>query len=99
MGLNPLFEGDVENVISSVYIKVKDGYDIKKVTENINLRVRRVKAVQMKDMLSEIAGSLSGISKTITLLFAAVWVMVFIVLVVSFSVLVGERKKNLPCSA
>ena len=63
MGLNPLFEGDVENVISSVYIKVKDGYDIKKVTENINLRVRRVKAVQMKDMLSEIAGSLSGISK------------------------------------
>ena len=40
MGLNPLFEGDVENVISSVYIKVKDGYDIKKVTENINLRVR-----------------------------------------------------------
>ena len=25
MGLNPLFEGDVENVISSVYIKVKDG--------------------------------------------------------------------------
>lgn len=94
MGLNPLFEGDVENVISSVYIKVKDGYDIKKVTENINLRVRRVKAVQMKDMLSEIAGSLSGISKTITLLFAAVWVMVFIVLVVSFSVLVGERKKE-----
>ncbi len=79
MGLNPLFEGDVENVISSVYIKVKDGYEIKKVTENINLRVRRVKAVQMKDMLSEIAGSLSGISKTITLLFAAVWVMVFIV--------------------
>ena len=63
MGLNPLFEGDVENVISSVYIKVKDGYDIKKVTENINLRVRRVKAVQMKDMLSEIAGSLSGIFK------------------------------------
>ncbi|MFR6111233.1 MAG: hypothetical protein ACLUIQ_07620 [Dialister invisus] len=53
----------------------------------------------MKDMLSEIAGSLSGVSKTITLLFAAVWVMVFIVLVVSFSVLVGERKKNLPCSA
>lgn len=66
---------------------------------NINLRVRRVKAIQMKDMLSEIAGSLSGISKTITLLFAAVWVMVFIVLAVSFSVLVGERKKNLPCSA
>ena len=49
----------------------------------------------MKDMLSEIAGSLSGVSKTITLLFAAVWVMVFIVLVVSFSVLVGERKKRI----
>ena len=56
----------------------------------------RVKAVQMKDMLSEIAGSLSGISKNDhPFFFAAVWVMVFIVLVVSFSVLVGERKKRI----
>lgn len=94
MGLNTVFEGDVKNVISSVYIKVKDGYDIGKVKDNINLRVRRVKAIQTKDMLSDIAGSLSGISRTITFLFAVVWIMAFVILTVFFSVLVGERKKE-----
>lgn len=94
MGLDTVFEGDVKDIISSVYIKVKEGYDIEKVKDNINLRIRRVKAIQTKDMLSDIAGSLAGISRTIMLLFMAIWLMAFMILAVSFSVLVGERKKE-----
>ncbi len=94
MGLNTMFTGDVNDIISSVYIKVKDGYDIKKVTDNINLRVRKVKAIQMKEMFSEIGSSLSGISQTVSVLIIAIWIMAFIILTISFSVLVGERKRE-----
>ena len=94
MGLNTMFTGDVNDIISSVYIKVKDGYDIKKVTDNINLRVRKVKAIQMKEMFSEIGSSLSGISQTVSVLIIAIWIMAFIILTISFSILVGERKRE-----
>ena len=94
MGVNQAFDGDVNDIISSVYIKVKDGYSAKKVTDNINLQVRRVKAIQMKEMLSEIGTGLTGVSRTIGFLIGSIWVMAFIILAISFSVLVGERKKE-----
>lgn len=94
MGLNTVFDGDVKDVISSVYIKVKDGYSIQKVTDNINLRVRRVKAIQMKEMLSEIGSGLTGVSETIRFLIISIWIMAFLILSISFSVLIGERKKE-----
>lgn len=94
MGLNTVFKGDVNDIISSVYIKVKNGYEIKKVADNINLRVRKVKAVQTQSMLSEIGGSLSGVSNTIKGLILSIWFMAFIILGIAFSVLIGERKKE-----
>lgn len=94
MGLNPVFQGKAEDVISSIYIKVKDGYDITKVSNDINLRVRKVKAIPAKSMLSGIAGSLSAVSKSIEFLIYAVWLMVFIILVIAFSLPIGSRKKE-----
>lgn len=94
MGLNPVFQGKAEDVISSIYIKVKDGYDITKVSNDINLRIRRVKAIPAKSMLSGIAGSLSAVSQSIEFLIYAVWIMVFIILIIAFSLPIGSRKKE-----
>ena len=93
-GLNPVFQGKAEDIISSVYIKVKKGYDITKVSNDINLRVRKVKAIPAKSMLSGIAGSLSAVSKSIKFLTYAVWFMVFIILIIAFSLPIGSRKKE-----
>ena len=45
-------------------------------------------------MLSGIAGSLSAVSKSIKFLTYAVWFMVFIILIIAFSLPIGSRKKE-----
>ena len=69
------YDGDPERAISSVMIKVADGYGIENVTNDINVHVRKVEATQAKSMVSSIAGGLTNVSRVITALVAAIWVL------------------------
>ncbi len=93
-GFDILSEKTPDSVISTIYIKVKDGYDAEKITDNINLNLRNIKAIKTQNMLIGISDSLSGISSTITILIAVVWVMSLVIMLITFSVLVNERKKE-----
>ncbi|MEE1005621.1 MAG: ABC transporter permease, partial [Acutalibacteraceae bacterium] len=66
---------DPDNVVSSVLIKVADGYDIDEVAGDINLHVRQVKAIRTQNMISGVSESLSGVSATISLLMVVVWIL------------------------
>ena len=48
---------DPDKVVSSVLIKVADGYDIDDVTADINLHVRQVKAIRTQNMISGVSDS------------------------------------------
>ena len=73
-------DGDPERAISSVMIKVADGYGIEDVTNDINVHVRKVEATQAKSMVSSIAGGLTNVSRVITALVAAIWVLALAIL-------------------
>ena len=93
---NPNQEREVnpDNVVSSVLIKVSDGYDIDSVVGDINLHVRQVKAIRTQNMISDVADSLSGVSGMISALMIAVWALSVIIMAIAFTMIMNERKKE-----
>lgn len=86
--------GSPEEVISAIYIKVKDGHSAESVTNAINVHVRKVQAVQTKNMLTGVSDSLGGIASTAAWLIAAICVLTFAILMVAFCLLINERKRE-----
>lgn len=93
-GMNVLARQSPDNVISSVYVSVKEGYDPEQVTNDINLHVRHVQAVKTKTMLTGISDSLSGISSAVKGLMIAIWIIALLVMIIAFTMLINERKKE-----
>lgn len=85
---------DPDKVVSSVFIKVADGYDIDDVTADINLHVRQVKAIRTQNMISGVSDSLPGVSGAIGVLMVAVWVLSVIIMAIAFTMMMNERKKE-----
>ena len=85
---------DPEQVVSSVLINVADGYSVEEVLNDINLHVRGVEAVQTQNMVSDVAGKLSGISDMAGALVVMVWLLVLTVMAIAFFLLSNERKKE-----
>ena len=81
-------------VISAVYVKVRDGYDIDTVNSRLNGHIRKATAVRTRSMITGVSDSLAGVSRTITVLIAAVWVLAFIILLLSFALIVRERARE-----
>ena len=85
---------DPDNVVSSVLIKVADGYDIDDVVGDINLHVRQVKAIRTQNMISDVSDSLSGVSATVSVLMVVVWILSVVILAIVFTMIINERKKE-----
>ena len=85
---------DDDDLVSAIYVKVREGYDIGKVNSAIQGHTRKASAVRTKSMLTDVSGSLSGISKTLTLLILMVWLLAFAILLIAFFMIANERKKE-----
>ncbi len=83
-----------DDVVSAVYIKVKDGYDIDKVNSQLNSRVRKATAVRTRSMITGVSDSLAGVSRTVTILIIAVWALAFIILLLAFVLIIRERARE-----
>ena len=83
-----------DEVISAIYVKVKDGCDIDKVNSLLNGHIRKVTAVRTRSMITGVSDSLSGISRTITLLIAAVWGLALIILLLISVLIIRERVRE-----
>ena len=83
-----------DSVISAVYVKVKDGYDVGLVNNRLNGHVRKATAVKARSMFTDVSDSLTGISRTVTLLIGAIWTMAFIILVIAFAMMAAERRRE-----
>ena len=83
-----------DQVISAVYIKVRDGYSIDEVNSLLNGRIRKVTAVRTRSMITGVSNSLAGISHAVTGLIVAVWVLAFIILLLAFLLIVRERSRE-----
>ena len=81
-------------VISAVYVKVKDGYDINAVNTYLNGHLRKVTAVRTRSMITGVSDSLSGVRRMISILILAVWVLALIILLLAFVLIIRERSRE-----
>ncbi len=93
-GMNDFAGTDPQKVVSTVLINVAEGYSPEEVMNDINIHVKKVKAVQTKEMISGISRSLQGTSDVIGVLIAAVWVLGLVILLLAFTMSVNERKRE-----
>jgi len=93
-GISVLADNDPEEVISTIQVKVADGHGVSDIADSINLHVKGVTAVQTKAMTSGVAKSVAGIAGIISVLMAALWVLVALILVIAFIVLGRQRTKE-----
>ncbi len=87
--------GNDSEVISAIYVKVHPGTDPGLVNNRLNGRVRKATAIRTAGMMTEVADSLSGVSRTIAVLISAVWALALIILFIAFSMMVNERRREL----
>ena len=93
-GIAVLSKHTPEEVISSVYIKVKNGADINDVVSEINQNIDGVQAVRTKSVITGTADKLSVISNGISLVTIAAWVIAAVIMTAVFSVLASVRRRE-----
>ena len=93
-GVTHKITSDDEDMISAIYVKVKDGYDVGQVSSKLNGHVRRATAVRARSMLTGVSDSLAGISHMAGLLIAAVWALALVILLLAFILLLRERRRE-----
>ena len=93
-GLGFTSDIDPENSISTVLVKIKDGYDTDTVTRNIRSGMDGVQVIKTKSMTVDIAENLDGFVFFIYVFAAMLLILTFITLSVVFSVTVNERKRE-----
>ena len=82
------------DVISAVYVKVRDGYDVGQVNNYLNGHIRKVTAVRARSMFTDVSESLSGISRAAWALIGAVWALALMILLVAFAMMIHERRRE-----
>ena len=82
------------DVISAVYVKVKDGYDPAQVNTWLNGHIRKVTAVRARSMFTDVSDSLSGIARAAWALIGAVWALALVILLVAFAMMIHERRRE-----
>lgn len=92
--MNEFKDIDPDRVVSCILINVADGYSAEEVVNDINLHVKKVKAIRTTEMIAGISDSLSGISDITGVLMAGIWILVAVILALAFYMSVNERKKE-----
>lgn len=93
-GISVLSGNDPSQVVSTVQVKVADGYDPEEVAGRINVHERGVSAVQTRAMVSGVADSMQGVSRTIGMLAAALAVAAVVFLVLAFALSARGRTRE-----
>ncbi|MBQ7241522.1 MAG: FtsX-like permease family protein [Firmicutes bacterium] len=89
------FDGiNADKVVSSVMIKVAEGYTIENVANDINIHVRHIEATPAKSMISGIGEGLSNVSGIIGILTVMIWILAIVILMIAFVMIANERTKE-----
>ena len=83
-----------DSVVSAVYVKVKDGYDIDTVNTALTGKLRKVTAVRTRSMITGVSDSLAGISRAVTVMIVVIWMLAFVILLLAYVMIVRERSRE-----
>jgi putative ABC transport system permease protein len=93
-GMHTFDNVDSNNLVSSILINVADGYSVDEVMNDINIHIRKVEAVRTQNMISNVSDGLANISGIVTVLVGAIWILTLIILILVFTMIGNERKKE-----
>ncbi len=82
------------NAVTTVLVDVAPGYDIESVLNDINIHIKKVRAMQSKGMITDEASSMKGAARTIGILTAVIWVVALAVICAVSVMMTGERRKE-----
>ncbi len=82
------------NAVTAVLVDVAAGYDIESVLNDINIHIKKVRALQSKGMVTGEASSMKGAARTIGILTAVIWVIALAVTCAVSVMMTSERKKE-----
>ena len=94
LGFHAFDNANPDSTVSSVMVRVKNGYSIEGVTSDINSHIRRVRASQTRSMISSIAEGLGGVSRVIGFLTGMIWLLSTVILILAFAMISNERKRE-----
>ena len=84
-----------ENSISSIMVKVKEGYTLNQALVQIRKATEgKVEIVQTQSMINSVGGSLSGVVSYLYVVAIVFWILAVVLLTIVFSVTANERKKE-----
>ena len=92
--LNKYQSFDTNDVISSVMISLKDGYDAENVAETIESTISGVSTATSKKMVSGIIESLNSISGTVRAFIVIFCLLGTLMTVLLFALMISERRKE-----
>lgn len=81
--------------ISTVLVKVKEGYTPQRVAVKINYAVDGVKAIASSEVISTVKEQLSRLFSYLITIGGIVWVMALLLIAVVFSMIVNERQREI----
>jgi len=93
-GIPVLADRDPDEVVSTILVKVANGYSVEAVTDDINLHVRGAWAEQTRAMTSGVSDGVAGTSRLVGALMIAMWLLAAALLVVVFTVLGRGRTRE-----
>ncbi|MBP3206057.1 MAG: ABC transporter permease [Lachnospiraceae bacterium] len=79
---------------SCVLINVAEGYTVEEVLNDINVHVKKVVAIQSKNLIANVANGLTNVSGIISVLVLVIWILSLIIMVIAFTMMINERKKE-----
>ncbi len=82
------------NAVTTVLVDVAEGYDIESVLNDINIHIKKVRALQSKGMVTDEASSMKGTARMIGILTAVIWVVALAVTCAVSIMMTGERRKE-----
>ena len=93
-GLSFIETIDPKASVSSVLIRLEDGYDLDEVTHNIRSSFDGLQVIKTKSMVTGIADDLDGLVSVIYVFAVLFLIVALIMLMIVFSVTANERKKE-----
>ena len=92
--LNQFQDIDPNHVLSCILVNVKEGADPDAVANAIRESADGVEVVRTRSMIADVSDSLAGTARLIAGLILAVCLLVFVILVIAFSMQVNERRRE-----
>ena len=85
---------DADAVISSVMIRVKPGFDIESVADEIRSKVDGMCVASSTNMVSGIAESLNKVSGTVSVFILVFWLLGVLMVILIFTLMMNARKRE-----